>query len=481
MNLQLRVKLFLPKESNTIKLQYSTYQKATYDQYLIASLIHRSESKEEAYKYIDELTGEGSLNQHFKNLYVKMKSMTADDLENVLKNSLYPKLVIDNNNYYMYYPDLNTSVYLKRNYPGNLGEDEQFVRHLVPEIAEYQGHEIVPSSKKNRADTYNIDITDTSILIHLGYGKHDVYPISEDVFSRYLVRDALALDDFKGSIHKNVTEGDWNILSSSKLNNMLNATHQYYHLGDHMIINNDYLLRTRISLYKGIHLYTEERIDYTRKNDTYCQEVLDALAKQNSLLTFKLQSIIKLLRALDYQSAQRFLTYILDRQDRKELGKFGLDLVMKGIETNWSSQSLRCIWTQANTANEKSRVYRIDSGITDNKTDLMIIHKANKTTLTEEHRRIVEEHQHDRTSKITEINRIIGTITASGRRESTKKLVNDKEVAEYRKLANQLIGHVKTDITNLSDHELMETYNKVIRFQSLDDRMIQKLEQANLI
>ena len=70
---QINLKLSLRKIKYIIKVSYNTFEKATYDQYLMASLALRSKDEQSAYQYIDDITGSGSLNAHFKQLYDKQK------------------------------------------------------------------------------------------------------------------------------------------------------------------------------------------------------------------------------------------------------------------------------------------------------------------------------------------------------------------------------------------------------------------------
>ena len=80
MSLQVSLKLKLSKQIKKIKVKYNTFEKATYDEYLIASLVLRTTGKingeKNAFEYIDDITGEGSLNAHFKNIYNRLKSFS---------------------------------------------------------------------------------------------------------------------------------------------------------------------------------------------------------------------------------------------------------------------------------------------------------------------------------------------------------------------------------------------------------------------
>ena len=53
----------------------------------MASLALRSKDEQSAYQYIDDITGSGSLNAHFKQLYDEAHKLDENQLKNIkLKN-----------------------------------------------------------------------------------------------------------------------------------------------------------------------------------------------------------------------------------------------------------------------------------------------------------------------------------------------------------------------------------------------------------
>ena len=86
MSLQVSLKLKLTKQIKTIKIKYNTFEKAAFDEFLTASLALRAKSDDNAFQYIDEITGAGSLNSHFKNLYSQAKEFNEEQLSNIMKN-----------------------------------------------------------------------------------------------------------------------------------------------------------------------------------------------------------------------------------------------------------------------------------------------------------------------------------------------------------------------------------------------------------
>ena len=120
MKLQATVKLNLPSSKNIMRIVYNTYEKATYDQYLIASLVSNVDSIKEANNYIDDLTGQGSLNSHFKLLYLETAKLSKEEIDKILDSSLFPIQKEDVKNVNKYYPSLDISIMNKTIYKGNL-------------------------------------------------------------------------------------------------------------------------------------------------------------------------------------------------------------------------------------------------------------------------------------------------------------------------------------------------------------------------
>ena len=135
MQLKAQLKLQLPRQRIRIEATYNTFEKATYDQYLCASIALRSKSKDQAYEYIDDITGNGSLNAHFKSLYDDARKLTDEQLKEIMSSSLYPVLKKDNRNYYEYYETFNISIYNKKIYKGYMGDyTKEEIKKITPEL-----------------------------------------------------------------------------------------------------------------------------------------------------------------------------------------------------------------------------------------------------------------------------------------------------------------------------------------------------------
>ena len=125
MEIRARVALSLPSTFYKITLKYDTFEKATYDSYLMASLVANSKNKTEAYNYIDEITGKGSLNSHFKKLYDQISAFTSDQINSILTNSLFPITVVDQKHHFNYYSMFKATRMDNKVFDGNLISDEE--------------------------------------------------------------------------------------------------------------------------------------------------------------------------------------------------------------------------------------------------------------------------------------------------------------------------------------------------------------------
>ena len=164
---QVKVKLKLTRIRYEIKVSYNTFEKATFDQYLMASLALRSDNDDLAsYQYIDEITGLGSLNAHFKKLYEKTNTLTKDQLKDIMDNSKYPMLKIDKSNSYMFYPQLNISVFRNKTYEGNFGEYDDLIQrlHIQEKVI---SSELLEKNAEVNPEPYDVQLDDNTIKIRV--------------------------------------------------------------------------------------------------------------------------------------------------------------------------------------------------------------------------------------------------------------------------------------------------------------------------
>ena len=120
MEIRAKVALSLPNKFYKVVLKYDTFEKATYDSYLVASIVANAKNEKDAMEYIDEITGNGSLNPHFKKLYEEISKMTKEQVEGILKDSLYPITVVDKSHHFKYYEMFDATRMNNKVFPGNL-------------------------------------------------------------------------------------------------------------------------------------------------------------------------------------------------------------------------------------------------------------------------------------------------------------------------------------------------------------------------
>lgn len=122
MTIKINLPLKFHINMNLFVVEYNKYEKPTFDQFMLSSLASNTNSKKvEGEKYIDKITGKGSLNEHFKKLYEKILTFNQKQLNDVLNNMKYPISVIDRSNKYKFNEELNVSIFKGKVYEGNMG------------------------------------------------------------------------------------------------------------------------------------------------------------------------------------------------------------------------------------------------------------------------------------------------------------------------------------------------------------------------
>ena len=456
---QINLKLKLSKIKYGIKVSYNTFEKATYDQYLMSSLALRSDNETTAYQYIDEITGSGSLNAHFKNLYNKAKLLSEEQLRDVMNNSLYPMLRIDKSNSYIYYPQLNISVFNNKIYPGNFGEYEDLIEKLYIQEKVIE-HEVFEKNSDERPEPYFIQLDNDAVKIKI---VDEWLPLDTTIFQEIFVNDLTSISKFNGQIHDGADGSNWFVLTNSVINNMYSNNNYFYEDGDHFLIRNEDVKRTIISQVAGFYIYKEEIIPYTN-NEKLCKKVLDILKSNKSINEFKTKSLITLLTHVnDDLIAQSVINYILARKDSKELALMGIELLNKGIEKKWEDDALKCFMNYADSSSY-SLIYKANPKLIK---DIQILMLINPDYLTAKHKKEIDEYKKDKQAKFDTIKSIIGEITASGIREKMKQIKASEQTKRFTKLANKYIGHSKFDYEEATPKELDKYLKEITEMYDL--------------
>lgn len=456
---QINLKLKLSKIKYGIKVSYNTFEKATYDQYLMSSLALRSKDETQAYQYIDEITGSGSLNAHFKQLYDKAKTLTDEQLKDVMNNSMYPMLRIDKSNSYVYYPQLDISVFNNRIYPGNFGEYEDLIEKLYIQEKVIE-HEVFEKNSDERPEPYFIQLDNDAVKIKI---VDEWLPLDTTIFQEIFVNDLTSISKFNGQIHDGADGSNWFVLTNSVINNMYSSNNFFYENGDHCLIRNEDVRKTMVSQVAGFYIYKEEIIPYIN-NKELCEKVLSILKSNKSINEFKTKSLITLLTYSDELIAQDIINYILARKDSKELALMGIELLNKGIEKKWEDEALKCFLNYADSSSY-SLIYKANPKLIKDIQTLILI---NPDYLTTKHKKEVEEYKKDRQAKIDTIKNIIGEVTASGIRESVKQLKATSETKKFSKLANKYIGHSKINYEESTIKELDKYLKEITEMHNLE-------------
>ena len=254
-------------------------KKQHFDSYLIASLIANSKNEKEAFEYIDEITGKGSLNTHFKKLYNKMTDFTKEQIDGIIKNSLFPVTVIDQKNHFKYYPMFDATRMNDKVYDGNLRDNEEFLKSMIMpkgDSVKFLSIDYVEEPGTLKTDNYNAVFSDKEIRVDLDNGQY--YPISKENFSLVHNNDDINLDYFFGNVGTTITEGNWNVLSKSIADTFSKSNYVYSDSdGIHSVLFNDCIKTTEIIKVFDLYFYKDTRYDFSKKNAQKCNDALKYL------------------------------------------------------------------------------------------------------------------------------------------------------------------------------------------------------------
>lgn len=469
MSLQVNLKLKLVRIPKTICVKYNTYEKATYDQYLVASIALRTHCDPKvADKYIDDVTGAGSLNGHFKSLYSSISEFTAEQLQNIMSNSLFPILKVDKTNSYVYYPQINISVFKNKVYNGDFGDYPDVCDRLM--INEKIIEKTIESKKEmSTAEPYFVSIDDGKIQVKIA---NSLNKISQEEFAELLVNELSGLGKYEGAVHKNVVGDNWKILTNAAIGNMFSNNNYYYDAdGNHCQIRHENVRNTLIAQIAGLYIFKEEILQYNA-NKEMCEKVLQVLFENNAINEFKTKALLVILHNVDDVSAQQVINYILSRKESKEISLFGIELLKNGLEKGWKDDALISFAKYADSS-MFALIYKANPRLVNDVEQLIHI---DFDLLTEKHKQLVKEFKENRQKKIEAITKIYGEVAASAIRENVKKLKADENTKRATKLINDLMAHPQKDIEEMSMQKLDNLLQKAIELQNLMKILKNKLD-----
>lgn len=472
MSLQVNLKLKLVRTPKTICIKYNTYEKATYDQYLVASIALRTHCDQKvAEKYIDDITGAGSLNGHFKSLYKSISKFTEEQLQNIMSNSMFPVLKVDKSNSYLYYPQIDISLFRNKVYSGDFGEYPDVCERLMirEEIIEKKNE-----SKKEifTPEPYVVLIDGNKIQVKIA---NSLNPISQEQFEELLVNEFEGLGKYDGIVHKGVVGNDWRILTNAAIGNMFSNNNYYYDAdGNHCQIRYENVRKTIIAQIAGLHIFKEEILQYN-SNKAMCEKVLQVLFENNSINEFKTKALLTILNNVDDVTAQKVINYILSRKDSKEISLLGVEILKKGLEKGWNDETLKSFTKYADSS-MFNLIYKANPALINDVEQLI---KIDFHLLTANHKQLVSEFNEDRQKKIKAIETILGEVAASGIREKIKRFKADDDTKRATKLMNDLMAHAQKGLDEMSMPQLDNLMQKAVELQDLKKKLEIKLDRLS--
>lgn len=482
MEIHAKIALNLPNIFYKITLIYNTFEKATFDSYLIASLVKNTSSSIRAGKYINEITGKGSLNPHFKKLYKEISGFTDEQIDGILNDSLYPVVIIDEKNHFKYYPMFDATRMNNNVFDGNLADDEELLKSLIMpkgDNVKFQSIEFKEEDGTVKSNVYDALFSEDKILIDLD-NKH-YKEISKEDFKKVYVND-VDITKYSGQVKNIITQGNWNVLNNTVLDNLLNQKQTYINNeGNHCIVLSDCLKVTEVVETLSLYFYKETRYEYSIKNEDICEEVVDYLFKTKAINEFRTKSLISLLMAVSDKTAQKVVQYLLGRKDSKDIATVGLKLIKSGQEKGWEHDVLLAIKKLVDSTDYKY-LYKIDNNLNFNVEDLLLIDDVDLAEADKIKKKAFIE---KRKNMIDEIGKMLSEITMSGVRERMKKL-KTKDKTNYQPLnlfIREEMAHLDKSYESMSTEKIKNQYNKVLAiyygpFKKILEQ-IKKFEEEN--
>lgn len=484
MEIKAKVALSLPNKFYKIKLKYDTFEKATYDSYLIASLVAKAKSEEEALGYIDDISGKGSLNPHFKKLYAEISKLSKEQVEGILADSLFPITVIDTKHHFKYYEMFDATRMDGKVYPHNLAESPDLKGLIMPkdDSAKFLSMDFDVEDGAVKGNVYDAIFTEDEIKVDLDGGNY--CPISKEDFDSVYSNDLSDVERYErlgGRIGSQITAGNWNVLNSQVLNALCNLKQFYIDEdGNHCAVLSDCVKKTEVINVFSLYFYKETRYEYSYKNAEICEQAMDYLIKSKNINEFKTKSLISILASVSDMTAQKVVQYILGRKDSKEIAEVGLRLIRGGLEKGWEVDAIRSI-KKFSPKSEIKYLYRINSDLGYDLEDILAIDDID---LSEADLTRKREYVSQRENLIKEMNLMVGDIMNSGVREKMKSLkTKDSVYKTLNEFIKEYSAHNRNDYGSMSLEKLTNVYSKIKgvytgAFENIKKRLAKKEEIA---
>lgn len=462
-------------------LRYDTYQKATYDSYLVASLIRNSKNQKEAFEYIEEVCGQGSLNAHFKRLYEEISGFTENQIDGIIENSLYPVTMMVSD-HFKYYEMFNASRFRNKVFEGNLYDNQEMLKQIMmPRDGNSSFLDISFESEPGttKRDVYDAIFSEESILVDLDDNKY--LPISKEEFDKVYEGQSMNISAYPCKISNEITRGQWNALSQTVLDAMLKERFIFKDKDENLgSIFNEYIKVTSVINVFGIYFFKETKYDFIKNNATRCEEAVEQLLSNGWINEYKTRSLVRLLSAVSDETAKKVVEYVLNRKDSKELAEVGLTLVKNGFEKGWSKEALLSMKKFA-TPIHINYLYNIDNSLGYSIDELL---QVDKNALSEADAIKVRAYIAERDNMIDQMNKMVGEIMNSGVREKMKSLkTKDSVYKQLNDFIKESSAHLKKDYSTMSLEQLTVEYNGIKRvyegaFQNIIQRLAKEENKA---
>ena len=293
MEIRAKVALSLPNKFYKVVLKYDTFEKATYDSYLVASIVANAKNEKDAMEYIDEITGNGSLNPHFKKLYEEISKMTKEQVEGILKDSLYPITVVDKSHHFKYYEMFDATRMDNKVFPGNLENNPNLANMLMPKDreAKFLSLEFETEDGTVKKDNYNAIFSEKEIKVDLDDGQY--YPISKENFFSVFDNEGEVTSEWMPKVGYEITAGNWNVLTKGVADTWGKDRLTYKtEEGNLAVLLNDCIKETEVIKAYDLLFYKETRYNFSAQNQKKCLEAVRFL-KDSKADIITLQEVMR--------------------------------------------------------------------------------------------------------------------------------------------------------------------------------------------
>ncbi|MDR2847277.1 MAG: hypothetical protein LBV22_02975 [Mycoplasmataceae bacterium] len=461
----------LPREENKLIITYYTFEKASFDEFLIASLISNEKDAQNRIDFIEQLTDGGSLNNHFEIMLRKMQVRSADELKKIIDTSALPitkKEVIN----IKYYPALNCCTAGGKNYEGDLVGNEEVHKKFIR--GEYVSSNVEKSKEINEPDVYRINFNDRDAKIFIG---NDFVDITQEALEEYMINDLVDIENYPGTIHDKIEGDNWKLLNQQFAQTIVRARNKFVD-GDCYLVQNDNIKHVVVGTFFGLYFYKEEFINYTPANRKYCEKAMEIFVNNKLFQEFKTYTLIKILECMpDYKGKDTIINDILAVKESPELAMVGWKDYKNGVKNVWGLNALNQFKKCAISNEELATLYSQTTSFLYSLDEKSRVHKTNNKLLTPDDLVEVNDYVNNKSKLQGEIINMIGQITASGIRQRVKSLGNRTDTKTFSKLANDLIGHEQHDMNKFSLDELQNRLTKVTTMYDLYLKLNKELNE----